>query len=219
MRASEIRDRIAAVIAPHQPAWLAHVGAHDGEEVGGYLAAGIPRITLVEPNPDLAGRLRRRYRGDRRVTVVEAACTAAGSGTVDLHVPDRTNMASLRPLDGARTVQVPAVRLDVICPHADAVVVDVQGAELEVLAAAPWRSLRVLVVEALDGVDDPAVAPPYTQVQALAAGHGLREVAAFPRSYDAVQRWATGRATNMGGRILDVVFARLPTADRSIRRA
>lgn len=211
MRAAEIRDRIAAVIAARQPQWLAHVGAHDAEEVPGYFAAGIRRITLVEPNPDLAGRLRRRYRGDRRVTVVEAACTADGVGTVALHVPDRTNMASLHPLDGAEVVQVPAVRLDVICPQADAVVVDVQGAELDVLAATPWQTLRVLVVEALDGVDDPTVAPPYGQVKALAAEHGLREVAAFPRSYDAVRRWATGRATAMGGRILDVVFARVST--------
>ena len=208
MRAAEIRQRMAAVIASYRPTHIVQVGAHRGEEVDGWLATGAGRVTLVEPIPHLAVALQDRHAGEPRVRVVQAACTGGGTATVTLHIPARSNMASLRPLSGARQVTVPACRLDRIAPDADVAVIDVQGAELDVLAGAPWDSLRLLAVEALDGVDDPAVAPPLTDVAAIAEANGMRQVAEFSRDYDAVMRWATGRVYRTGGRIVDVVYAR-----------
>lgn len=205
MRAAEIRARLAAIIASYRPKHLVHVGGHDGEELGGYLAAGVDRITVVEPIRHLAARIRTRH---PNVTVLEVACSDR-DGVATLHLPARTNMASLHPVPGTTgTITVPTRRLDELTPDADAVVVDVQGHEFQVLAAAPWESLRVLVVEALDGVADPTVAPPLHEVTALAEAHGMRPVAGFGRSYDAVMRWATGRQADTGGRIVDVVYAR-----------
>ena len=86
--------------------------------------------------------------------------------------------------------------------------IDVQGHEMQVLAAAPWDSLRLLMVETLHGVDDPTLAPPYGQMVAYMAGRGFREIASFPRDYDWVQRWAYGRETHTGAQVRDVVFAR-----------
>jgi len=202
VRASEIRTELARILAQHEVKHLVHVGAHEGEEVPHYRAAGIERITLVEPIPALAAGLRRRFPD---VTVVEAACSDA-EGTATLHIPRRTNMATLVPMDGA-TVEVPLVRLDAIAPDADGAVIDVQGHEFAVLAAAPWDSLRVVMIETCT-IDDPTLSPPYDAVVEYMADRGFVEVKHLVRDYDYIQRWAYGRTTNTGAEVRDVVFAR-----------
>jgi FkbM family methyltransferase len=204
VRASEVRAEVAAALAVLRPAHLVHVGAHEGEEVLGYRAAGIDgRITLVEPIPALAARLRARFVD---VEVVEAACSDT-DGTAVLRVPRRTNMASIVDgLDG-KAIEVVVRRLDGIAPDADAAVIDVQGHELAVLAAAPWPSLRAVVVETCT-VDDPRMAAPHADVEAVMAGQGFRQVAAFPRDYQAVARWATGVTPAEAGEVRDVVYVR-----------
>lgn len=202
MRASEIRSELAAILAEHEVRHLVHVGAHEGEEVPHYRAAGIERITLVEPIPALAAGLRQRFPD---VTVVEAACSDA-EGTATLHIPRRTNMATLIPVDGY-TIKVPLVRLDAVAPDADGAVIDVQGHEFAVLDAAPWGSLRVLMVETCT-VDDPTLSPPYDAVVAYMAERGFAEVKQLARDYDYIQRWAYGRTTTTGAEVRDVVFVR-----------
>jgi FkbM family methyltransferase len=211
VRAADIRREFAGILAAYAPQHLVHVGAHDGEEVPGYLTAGIPRITLVEPLPHMAASLRARYADEPRVTVVEAASASAG-GTAVLHIPAKTNMASLIALPG-HTIEVPTRRLDEIAPTADAAVVDVQGAEVDVLDAAPWETLRLVMVETLDGVDDPALSPPYTAMVEYMTGRGFRQVARLTRDYDWIQRWAYRRETATGAEVHDVVFAKNPPED------
>lgn len=206
MRASDLRREMAATLAAYQPTRLVHVGGHEGEELYAYLAAGIRNITVVEPLPVLAGRLRMRF---PTVEVVQAACSDR-AGVAALHVPARTNMASLHDVGGT-SVNVPTVRLDAVCPDADAAVVDVQGHEMEVLAAAPWESLRVVVVETLHGVDDPGLSPPYGAMVTYMAGRGFAERQRWVRDYDWIMRWAYGRTTRTGAEVRDVVFAK---ADR-----
>ena len=206
MRAAEVREGVAAQLAACKPQHLVHVGAHDGEEVPGYLAAGVPRVTLVEPLPHLADRLRARYAADPRVTVVQAACSDA-EGTATLTVPAKTNMATLVPgLDGS-TVKVPTRRLDDIAPDADAAVIDVQGHEFAVLSAAPWESLRLVVVETCT-IDAPTLSPLYDVTVQYMAERGFREVAYFVRDYDWIQLWAYGKRVRTGAEVRDVVFTR-----------
>lgn len=202
MRASEIRKALAALLHQHKPRHLVHVGAHEGEEMSGYV--GIHRLTLVEPIPALAERLRHRHREDPRVTVVECACSDH-SGEAVLRVPRRTNMAGFHA-DGD-PIQVQVRRLDEVAPDADAAVVDVQGHELAVLAGAPWDSLRLVVVETCT-VDDPTMSARHEDVEAVMRERGFTELARFGRRYADVKRWADGVATDMDGEVLDVVYAR-----------
>jgi FkbM family methyltransferase len=200
---SEIREDIAAALGSMRPRHLVHVGAHEGEEVPYYRAAGIQRITLVEPIPELAARLRGTFVD---VQVVEAACSDV-DGTAVLTVPARTNMASLVPGLAGRQLEVVTRRLDGIAPDADALVVDVQGHEFAVLAAAPWDSLRAVVIETCT-VDDPTLSPPYDATVEYMAGRGFAELAWFARDYDWIQRWAYRRTTRTGGEVRDVIFVR-----------
>lgn len=210
MRAAEVRARVAALVRTHRVKRPVQVGAHEGEEVPGLLAAGVERLTLVEPIPGLAAKLRGRWVHEPRVQVVEAACSDR-AGSAALRVMARTNMSTLAaPAVGEVTsvLVVPTRRLDDICPDADCAIVDVQGHEVPVLDGAPWESLRLVIVETLHGVDDPAMAPPHDEVVAYMRARGFAEVAAFGRSYDFIQRWAYGVHSSTGGEVRDVVFAR-----------
>lgn len=60
------------------------IGAHVGDRIGSFRRLGA-RVVAVEPQPLCARAIRRLYRGDDRVAVVEAAC-GAQTGTVRLHV-------------------------------------------------------------------------------------------------------------------------------------
>ncbi len=207
MRAVEIRERFAAIVKANAIKTLVFVGAHQGEEVAGLHAAGVERLTLVEPIPHLAAKLRAKFPD---AEVIEAACSDR-AGTADLRVMAKTNMSTmLTPLAGevTATITVPTVRLDVVCPDVEAAVIDVQGHEMQVLAAAPWDSLRLVMVETLHGVEDPTLSPPYEQVAGFMAERGFAEVARLTRDYDYIQRWAYGRITSTGAEVRDVVFAK-----------
>lgn len=205
MRAAEIRERFAAILAERKPQRLCWVGCHEGEELPYVIAAGVPSITVVEPIPRLAAKLRARF---PTVEVVQAACSDR-TGTATLHIPAKSNMATLvGPTHGpGSTIEVPTRRLDDICPDADCAVIDVQGAEFEVLAAAPWDTLRLLMVETCT-IDDPTLSPRYDLMVTYMRGRGFEEVASFPRDYDWIMRWAYGRATATGAEVRDVVFAK-----------
>lgn len=203
MRAVEVRAAIRDILTGRGLRHLVHVGAHEGEEVPDYRAAGIERITLVEPIPALAAKLRARYPD---VRVVEVACSDR-DGQAKLHIPTRTQMASLTETVGGRVVTVPTVTLSRVAPDADAAVIDVQGHEKDVLYGAPWLSLQLVVVETCT-VDDPAVAAGYDDIVAFMSRRSWVELVHFARPYDFIQRWAFGRRTQTGGEVRDVVFVR-----------
>ncbi|MBE4783914.1 FkbM family methyltransferase [Streptomyces caniscabiei] len=192
------------------PTELVHVGAHEGQEVPIYYEAGIPNLTLVEPIPALAARLRDKHPD---AIVHECACGAA-PGREQLHVMARSNLSTLAaPQRGDRvteTIEVDVRRLDEIAPHADAAAIDAQGRELDVLAAAPWQSLRLVVVETCT-VADSTMASPYKDVVELMQAHDFREVDRWARDYDWLNRWARGPGqAPRGGEVRDVVFYREP---------
>ncbi|MBQ0974558.1 FkbM family methyltransferase [Streptomyces sp. RK31] len=193
------------------PTHLVHVGAHEGQEMPFYREAGIGQITLVEPIPALAARLHQQYPD---ALVHQCACGPTNAWS-RLHIMARTNLSTLaepQAIDRvADTIDVDVRRLDEIAPTADAAVVDAQGWELDVLAAAPWPSLSLLIVETCT-VDDPTMASPYRDVANLAASHGFTEVARWVRDYDWVSEWGRGRGlAPRRGEVRDVVFYRAPS--------
>src|SRR5690606_9599604 len=107
------------------------------------------------------------------------------------------------------TVTVPLVRLDEVAGDANVIVVDAQGHELAVLAAAPWAQIDVLVVETCT-VPDRTVASPYADVVALAEANGLREAHRWARDYQFINRWGRGKLAPAvpAGEVRDVVFIR-----------
>jgi len=191
------------------PGKLVHVGAHEGQEMRFYYEAGFTDMVLVEPIPELAKQLRTRFPG---VEVVQAACSDH-EGEATLNILQRTNMSTLLepgPLDQVtRTVGVALRRLDAIAPDAQVAVIDAQGHELEVLSAAPWDSLQMVIVETCT-VDDPTVASSYDLVTEAVTTKGFVEVDRWTRDYDWVSRWARGNKgqRKTGGEIRDVVFLR-----------
>lgn len=193
------------------PRHLVHVGAHEGQEVPFYRAAGVPRITLVEPIPQLAARLSIAYRRRGDVQVVTAAC-GSEPGRAQLHVMKRTNLSTLEQ-PGRRdrvdhTLTVDVRRLDELAPGADAAVIDAQGRELDVLAAAPFESLHLVIVET-STVDDATLASPYGAVSEFMTARGFREMTRWVRDYDWLNRWARGPGQpRVGGEVRDVAYVR-----------
>jgi FkbM family methyltransferase len=173
---------------------VVQVGAHRGQEVGLWAQLGADPIVLIEPIPALADGLR-RHEG---VTVIEAACGAT-TGRKVLHLTENTKHSSLyeptrKPVTGRIEVDVRALA-DVIDERVNVAVVDVQGAELDVVAGAPLDRLDLVVLETrtkarYDG------APLHDDVVQAMAGRGW-EVAA--------EWWHDPR-----GRLRDVAFTKAP---------
>jgi FkbM family methyltransferase len=189
------------------PRHLVHVGAHEGQEMPYYRAAGFRHITLVEPIPALAKKLRNAWPDAH---VVECACFDQ-PGEATLHVLRRTNMSTL--LAPAQhdvihdELRVPVRRLDELAPDANVAVIDAQGAELAVLRGTNLDALDLAVVETCT-VPDPTMAAPYDQVVPFMADAGFQPVTHWTRDYAWVHRWARGRPSRQQGEIRDVVFVK-----------
>jgi hypothetical protein len=137
------------------PVHVLHVGGHLGQEVGHYRAAGVKRITYMEPTPANAAHLRQL--GDD-VTVIEAAAgPLAGFGELSLCGGDGA-WNTIRPVIGSgdgvhRAVNgglpVRVVPVRDVQGDADVLVVDTQGTEVEALgsAALAGTGVRLVIVE------------------------------------------------------------------------
>lgn len=178
---------------------IVHVGAHHGEEVPHYAAFNLVR--LVEPNPRLAAKLR-RFPG---VEVVEAA-VAEGVETAELLVTAQSSWSSIygpppdrnvTRRDRAKAEIVDRVPVDVVSfrqvqDGCNVAVLDCQGGELAILAAADLDALDILVIECSTAPGwQPAL--PRVDGEAWLAGHGFRVAQEWGHKVDDVT---------------DVVFAR-----------
>lgn len=196
-----------------EPRALVHVGAHHGEEMPHYQAAGFEQdqITLVEPNPAAASLLRTSF---PRARVVECACSDT-PGEAVLHVMHRTNVSTLVSPDrrdrvtGTVRVKVRTLAdIQAAAPvRANVLVIDAQGLELAVLRGADLAAADLVIVETCT-VPDRTLASPYGDVSAFMAGAGFFESDRWTRDQDWVSKWARGRRHSTGGEIRDVVFTR-----------
>lgn len=140
---AEIR-LVRDLLAPGET--LLDVGANSGVYVLAGLAAGA-RVVAVEPQSELAARLRARW-ADSPVVVVESAIST-GTGFVTLYRPlladgrvlDTRSSLAADANEGFETVtaSVPTTTVDALCAGAESVAVlkvDVEGLETDVLRSA-----------------------------------------------------------------------------------
>lgn len=193
------------------PTHIIHVGAHRGEEVEYYKQANAGHITLVEPIPELAELLRDRYEEDTTVTVVESACGSAPT-TATLNIMQKTNLSTLHePQRGDRLdriIEVSVVRLDSIQGDANVAVIDAQGLELDVLAAADMTKFDLVIAECCTR-DDPTIAVGYDAMVEFMADAGFREANKWSRDYQWINKWSRGTMARFhrgGGAVYDAAF-------------
>lgn len=163
------------LLADLEPRGVVHVGAHKGQEVPDYRAAGFERIVLIEPNPAMWRHL------DRLDDVTVHRCACGPTGTATLHVTAASQRSSLlEPTDWnvTRTVDVPVRPLAELQGGCNVAVVDVQGCELDVLATADLPALELIVVEVSDTVRYRS-APTRDALEAFLTAAGWSMVAEF----------------------------------------
>lgn len=167
---------------------VVHVGAHRGQEVPIYEAAGFERVVLVEPEPRLAQRLRDKF---PTCEVVEAVCAARAAPRRKFFVPNYRTWGSLiepppdqskvpgRTIEVVDTINVKAVTLASIQEGCNVAVVDAQGSEPDVLAGADLDGLDLVVVETVEPSDVFRPAWPRDEADAWFAERGWEPIAEF----------------------------------------
>ena len=140
------------------PTHVLHVGGHLGQEVEHYRAAGVRRITYMEPNPQSARHLRTL---GEDVTVIEAAAgpeagrdtlaLCGGDGAWDTLRGEIGHGPGVHAALDAIGVKVVPIRDMQASRDADVLVVDTQGTEVQALAGAGlctcFPALRLVIVE------------------------------------------------------------------------
>lgn len=146
---------------------VVQVGAHVGQEVPALTRCGFRRLVLVEPNHDHADALRQQLAEHHETADLpepedgleprEIVLAAAGRerGEAILHVTEWDQQTSLLPplppLSAknavVRTDATPVVPVRDIQHGCNVLVIDAQGAELDVLAGADLTRLDLAVIE------------------------------------------------------------------------
>lgn len=141
-----------------KPRHVLHVGGHLGQEVEHYRAAGVERITYMEPTPECAEVLRGL---GTDVEVIEAAAGPAagreflarcgGDGAWNTLRPDGltdTGYAGVHEPKRLIEVDVTPIReVQGSVPPVDVLVVDTQGTEVEALSSAELHRVLLVIVE------------------------------------------------------------------------
>ncbi|MEU1727018.1 FkbM family methyltransferase [Nonomuraea sp. NPDC005692] len=171
------------------------VGAHRGQEVEALTRCGFRRLVMMEPNGDHLPALREQLRlhhlaaglpepeHGHPAREVVAACAGRERGQATLNVTPYDKQSSmlppLLPMAVVRQDVVPVIPVSEVQHGCNVLVVDAQGAELEVLAGTDLSRLRLAVVEG-------SVTARYSGGSTLDSiaehmtAHGWREVAAWP---------------------------------------
>ncbi len=142
---------------------VAQVGAHTGQEVQALTSCGFRRMVMIEPNREHARVLRsqlEQYHGTAKLPPPtsghpprEVVVAAAGreNGQAVLHVTEYDQQASLLPplppMNVTRRDVTPVIPLRQVQHGCNVLVVDVQGAEIDVLAGCDLDRLDLAVIE------------------------------------------------------------------------
>ena len=172
------------------------VGAHTGQEVAALSRCGFRRLVMMEPNQDhhpaLRAQLELHHRaaglpapvGGHQPREIVRAAAGRERGRAVLHVTEYDQQASLlEPVSAVVTRQdtTPVIPVREVQHGCNVLVVDVQGAELEVLLGTDLGRLHLAVVEGssvpryhggstLEGIAD------------YMHGQGWRRVASWPHA-------------------------------------
>ena len=141
---------------------VVQVGAHVGQEVQALSRCGFRRLVMMEPNPDHTAALRQQLQAHLTagrpasaggLPAAELVLAAAGRerGELVLHVTEHDQQASLlmplQPMSVVREDTVAVIPVREVQAGCNVLVIDAQGAELEVLAGADLSRLQLAVVE------------------------------------------------------------------------
>lgn len=142
---------------------VVQVGAHVGQEVRALTRCGFRRLVMMEPNADHTAALRHQLHLHHRgaglaepaggLPAREIVLAAAGRerGQLVLHVTEYDQQASLLmpllPIAVVRQDAIAVVPVREVQAGCNVLVVDVQGAELEVLAGTDLSRLQLAVIE------------------------------------------------------------------------
>jgi FkbM family methyltransferase len=187
-----------------------HVGAHVGEEVPAYAAAGYRPIYLVEANPELLPVLNGRFEHDPNVHVIATAIgDTAGSVEFIVHRTRKGSVesASILPLerlgqivpvfDSSARYTVPVCTIDSligshgIAGRLDLLVLDIQGAELHALRGATeaLKAFSFVICE-VNLINNYAGGALERDVDAFLEGAGFtKRLAIYHELYDASGRF------------------------------
>ncbi len=144
-----------------RPTHVIHVGAWEGVDVPDYMELEIPRITLIEALPEKAKLLRTKYATYENVEILEYAASDVSSEFVNFYPLNYGSSSLLKPnLDSLReifpdftemeAIRVQTLKLDDITTRAvDQImlIIDVQGAELQVLNGAVSVLGKTLIIK------------------------------------------------------------------------
>jgi FkbM family methyltransferase len=199
-----VREQMTARWEEHLPGLLGQVGvpaqgvvqvgAHRGQEVSAFTACGFRRLVMMEPNLDHLSALREQLRVHHlaaglpepadgqlpRVVVAAAAGRKRGRATLNITPYDKQSsmLEPLQPMAVVRQVSVPVIPVSEVQHGCNVLVVDAQGAELDVLEGTDLGRLRLAVIEG-------SVSARYSggstldSIAAHMTGHGWRAVASW----------------------------------------
>lgn len=148
-----------------EPLWVMDAGANCGY-ASLWLNARFPnaKICSIEPHPVLARSIRETLkRNEVPATVIQAALSSI-DGTAQLHFGSLSTTHSLhtgRPLGGSGSVEVETISMPTLLerlewPRIDLLKLDIEGAEVELLAGTPsWLSRVRAIVGELHGAYGP----------------------------------------------------------------
>lgn len=142
---------------------VVQVGAHVGQEVQALTRCGFRRLVMMEPNADHTAALRQQLHLHHRTAGLPEPCqglpprevvlAAAGRerGQLVLHVTEYDQQASLLvpllPMAVVRQDTIAVLPVREVQAGCNVLVVDAQGAELEVLAGTDLTRLQLAIIE------------------------------------------------------------------------
>lgn len=145
------------------PEGVVQVGAHVGQEVQALTRCGFRRLVMMEPNSDHTAALRQQLRlhhdsaglpepaGGLPASEIVLAAAGRERGQLVLHVTEYDQQASLLvpllPMAVVRQDTIAVIPVREVQAGCNVLVIDAQGAELEVLAGADLTRLRLAVIE------------------------------------------------------------------------
>jgi FkbM family methyltransferase len=138
------------------PSGIIHVGANRGQEVDAYKASGIRPVVLIEPLPDVFGKLVQAVDNEPGFHPVQACCSdrerevefhvASNSGQASSYLPPEDHLTLYPQITFATSIQLRTLTLDsllddlstkgVDTSRLDYLAMDTQGSERDVLLGA-----------------------------------------------------------------------------------